>query len=624
MAFLLLAYCSSIIGTLAATSSSLSRKTAFVSSRQHAGGGTRTLPVLFAVADDESSGSASSTTFARESSRAGEDGFSLLRRPVTFDPDKDVSYDAPKLLDEEEEEDLRNSKNRLWFEEERTSSSNEILGNFAIKISDTDQNPSVHNTINVEDQNVDMHQRTLDTLDYPLVQRQLADECETQFARNLITKSMHAHVQSRDAQDTDADVLTMAITASSVEGVHRRYGAVQEMQRLMGGRISGFWSTARRNALKHKISSSGRGTNNKNKVQRLTLGTPPIAGYTLDIESIMSIIDEGKVLEGPEILDVSSMMELCLDVRDWSDALEEWNHDNVGEVEGEQSEFEYDLQQKPFVQLPSLVKQIHVDDELIELLSTAFDEEGKLSGTTFPSIGRLRIKCRTLKRDILSSIESILALPSMKNKLAVESGGSLMSEINGRIVIPVQQKYSSVGIVHDASRSGKTSYVEPSEVVQPTNELRSAESELRAEEAKVWRQLTELIVKHREEIERNVASLGQLDVVKARVKLGRRLIGIVPEVRNEGVVSVKDAKHPILLLRGLEVVGSDVEIGQGNNQAMILTGPNAGGKTIILKLLGLFAMVSHPEMIDFVSPFRHFGRTKEPMLDGARWYSRTN
>ena len=586
MASLCLVY--SIIGTVAATPS------AFITSRQYADGGTRlrTLPVFFANANDESYDSASSTTFVRES-RAGEDGFSLLRRPVTFDPEKDVSYAAPKLLDEEEEEDLRNSKNRLWFEE-RTSSSNEILGDFAVQNTDTpQQNPLGHNTLNVEDQNIDMHQRTLDTLDYPVVQRALADECETQVARNLITKSMHTQVQSLDAQDADSDVLTMPITASSVEGVHRRYGAVQEMQRLMGGQISGFWSTARRNALKHKISSSSRGISSKKKVQRLSLGAPPIAGYTLDIESIMNIIDEGKVLEGPEILDVSSMMELCLDVLDWSDALEEWNRDNVGGVKGEESEFEFDFQQEPFVQLPSLVKQIHVDQELIELLSTAFDEEGKLSGTTFPSIGRLRTKIRTLKRDILSSIESILSLPSMKNKLAVESGGSLMSEINGRIVIPVQQQYSSVGIVHDASRSGKTSYVEPSEVVQPTNELRSAESELRAEEAKVWRQLTESIVKHREEIERNVASLGQLDVVKARVKLGRRLNGNVPEVNNEGVVSVIDAKHPILLLRGMEVVGSDVEIGQGKNQAMILTGPNAGGKTIILKLLGLFAMVSH-------------------------------
>ena len=93
----------------------------------------------------------------------------------------------------------------------------------------------------------------------------------------------------------------------------------------------------------------------------------------------------------------------------------------------------------------------------------------------------------------------------------------------------------------------------------------------------------ETIMKHREEIERSVASLGQLDVVMARVKLGRRLEGTVPEVGTEGVVSVKEARHPILLLRELEnVVGSNVDIGYGKNQGLILTGPNSGGNTIIL------------------------------------------
>ena len=90
--------------------------------------------------------------------------------------------------------------------------------------------------------------------------------------------------------------------------------------------------------------------------------------------------------------------------------------------------------------------------------------------------------------------------------------------------------------------------------------MRQAEAELRAEEARVWRQLTETIVTHREEIERNVASIGQLDVTMARVKLGKRLEGVVPTVAEDGVVSVKEARHPILLLRGLEgVVGSDLK-----------------------------------------------------------------
>lgn len=265
------------------------------------------------------------------------------------------------------------------------------------------------------------------------------------------------------------------------------------------------------------------------------------------------------------------MLELSLDVLDWCDALYEVN-DN---------ENDSDNSDNGFVELPKLVKSIEVNDELYNLLYNAFDDEGKLDGITFPSIGRLRAKVRTYKRDIISSIDSILSMPSMKSKLAVESGGALTMEINGRLVIPVRQEYqNSVGIVHDASRSGKTCYVEPSEIVSL---VRQVEAELRSEEAHVWRQLTETIINHRTEIERNVASLGQLDVVMARVKLGKRLQGVVPTVSEEGVVSVKEARHPILLLRELDnVVGSDVDIGSGDNQGLILTGPNSGGKTVIL------------------------------------------
>ena len=153
-------------------------------------------------------------------------------------------------------------------------------------------------------------------------------------------------------------------------------------------------------------------------------------------------------------------------------------------------------------------------------------------------------------------------------------------EINGRIVIPLQSQFQNMGIVHDASRSGKTCYVEPREIVGPTNELRAAEAELRSEEIKVWRELTECIIQNREEIVRNDDVLSQLDLIMARVKLGKRLEGVVPEVRGEGVVDVKEARHPILLLRGIEgVVGSDVEIGGGENQGLILTGPNSGGES---------------------------------------------
>mmetsp|Transcript_12092 Transcript_12092/g.25605 ORF Transcript_12092/g.25605 Transcript_12092/m.25605 type:complete len:628 (+) Transcript_12092:2-1885(+) len=123
--------------------------------------------------------------------------------------------------------------------------------------------------------------------------------------------------------------------------------------------------------------------------------------------------------------------------------------------------------------------------------------------------------------------------------------------------------------------------------------MRQAEVELRAEEARVWRQLTESIVEHRDEIERAVAAAAQIDLVLARYRLGVKLKGAIPTVGDEGVMSLRAARHPVLLLRDLEdVVPNDIDIGADGNQGMVLTGPNSGGKTIILKLMGLFALMA--------------------------------
>jgi DNA mismatch repair protein MutS2 len=135
--------------------------------------------------------------------------------------------------------------------------------------------------------------------------------------------------------------------------------------------------------------------------------------------------------------------------------------------------------------------------------------------------------------------------------------------------------------------------VEPSETVSPTNDLRQVERELEAEEARVWRSLTEQVWRNRRELQASVHAVAQLDLCLARCTLGRRLDGIIPSVQNEGVISLQDAKHPVLLLRKAEqVVGSEINLGADGNQGLVLTGPNAGGKTVILKLLGLVALMA--------------------------------
>ena len=422
-----------------------------------------------------------------------------------------------------------------------------------------------------EEEELDLLQRSVDTLDYPRVLNALYQECTTVPAKRLVreaarvtsrTTSLNGSSSSNTKKSKipkSAERAYQPLTAETVQGSQERYRAVQEMEWLLNGGNHSF-----------QISQSEQEEyytyRNRLNYKETLIGRPPpfAAGHGFNLDAILDLAaTQAKVLEGPELLEVSAMLDTLENVRLWND-------------EGLQKARppEHHLE---FVQLSAVASCITVNATLQDLLHNAFDDdsEGRLSGTTFPTIGRLRARVRSLKADIMATLDGLLATPSIQAKLALESGGAVYSEVSGgRLVIPVEQKYASaVGIVHDTSRSGKTVFVEPNEIIGSTNELRQAEGELRAEEARVWRSLTEQILVNRVDLETSVNAVGQLDLVLARVLLGRQLRGTVPVVEDEGVIALRNAQHPVLLLRGVEnVVGSDVSLGADKNQGLVLTG----------------------------------------------------
>mmetsp|Transcript_3431 Transcript_3431/g.6468 ORF Transcript_3431/g.6468 Transcript_3431/m.6468 type:complete len:886 (-) Transcript_3431:98-2755(-) len=415
----------------------------------------------------------------------------------------------------------------------------------------------------------------------------------------------------------------MGLTANTVSEIHERYRAVKEMKDILNGNamISVNVNVNVQQSQGHSQGQNQRPKRDKKNAVKI-VSSPPLNHPSFDLEPMWEKIDAGGVLDGPDVFEVRTIMEACRDVSHWCMDLEHATTSSAtatatATTTTGTSKDDKDATDSPpplFYQLPKYGKSIYVDPDLLELLQTAFDEEGRLSGTTFQGIGRLRAKVRSLKADILMTLDRLLSTPSMKSKISLESGGALYSEVRGRIVIPISEQYAnSVGIVHDVSRSGKTAYMEPNEIVKPTNEMNQAIVELKQEESKIWRMLTTKITESRSDIDQSVAVIAQLDLVLARIRLGDRLSGVIPEVKDEGVISLKNAKHPILLLREIDnVIGSDIDIGAGNNQGLILTGPNSGGKTVILKLLGLSALMArdgipvpaHPDgaRVDFFNP----------------------
>jgi DNA mismatch repair protein MutS2 len=148
-----------------------------------------------------------------------------------------------------------------------------------------------------------------------------------------------------------------------------------------------------------------------------------------------------------------------------------------------------------------------------------------------------------------------------------------------------------VGIVHGSSNTGRTIYVEPMEIVEPTNEMKSVHGQIRAEENKILFEMCQMISQYREEIKSAVTAAAEIDVLRAKAKLGARIRGVIPEVGDDGSMRCIEAKHPVLLLRGVDPVGNNIEL-DGQNRALVISGPNAGGKTVVLKTAGLFALMA--------------------------------
>ena len=579
---------------------------------------------IIALSSSSSSSPSPATTTATTSSlekKAGEEGYSILRQPLNWDTESDPRFEAPKSLDESKEASYK-TKDKDWFQNRSsginssTSSNKSILGNNTFKkkgnnndtmdvntsntyISTSQQKQQDNNNEDFNHQEINLFQRTLDTLDYPIILNALRQQCDTIPAQMIITNSIDNNTKKKglfqkkrnpknnknnmdgnNNYNDDDDILSLTLTAQNVQGIHDRYNAIKEMNAILNNNIP---------------------TNKK-------LENVPLSNCNFDIQPMLDKIDLGNVLDGPDILEVSTILQSCLKVGEWCLKLDDierqrkknqvssdYNEDDNSDQNKTYDEYNpYDDKPIELKQLPKLGKSIYIDDELISLLDNAFDDEGRLSGTTFPAIGRLRAKVRTLKNDILGTLDMLMTSPSIKSKVSLESGGAVYSEVNGRIVIPIADKFkNSVGIIHDQSRSGKTAYVEPTEIVRPTNEMRGAEMELKQEEMKVWRKLTNEIKENRDDIERSIAAVAQIDLVQARIRLGDKLEGVVPQVGDEGIISLQNARHPVLLLRELEnVVGSDIDIGAGKNQGLVLTGPNSGGKTIILKLMGLCALMA--------------------------------
>lgn len=240
--------------------------------------------------------------------------------------------------------------------------------------------------------------------------------------------------------------------------------------------------------------------------------------------------------------------------------------------------------------LEAMVSAIDPLEDLAWEIDSTILPTGEISDDASPVLKRLRRQARTMREAILERLGRIM--DGLKSAHVVMD--DLVTIRNERYVIPLRHDYGShiKGITHDYSRSNKTAYVEPLAVVEDNNALNQVRSDIKEEETGILRDLTSRVLAHAQTIRHNLALYGELDLVHASARWALRHEAVIPEISSEGI-DLRAARHPVLLERlGRErTVPLDIRIPSGRD-CLVISGPNAGGKTVALKTLGLLMLMA--------------------------------
>jgi DNA mismatch repair protein MutS2 len=223
--------------------------------------------------------------------------------------------------------------------------------------------------------------------------------------------------------------------------------------------------------------------------------------------------------------------------------------------------------------------------ELEDEIDLCIDAEGEVKDSASPALSDARREVRGLAADLQRRLAAYLHDPEIVASLS----DSFVTMRNGRFVLPVRSDARTRvrGIVHDASGSGTTLFVEPEAVVELNNRMRQAELAVERETLRILRALSEQAAREQPALEAGLGALEAIDLAFARGCLSSEMNAVEPIVRREGVFVLPLLRHP--LLASDRVVPNDVRLGESYT-ALVLSGPNAGGKTVVLKGLALAAL----------------------------------
>ncbi|MEO8209897.1 MAG: endonuclease MutS2 [bacterium] len=251
-----------------------------------------------------------------------------------------------------------------------------------------------------------------------------------------------------------------------------------------------------------------------------------------------------------------------------------------------------------------LTKNLFYDKILEHNIEITVDENGQVKDTASSALNKIRKQINIQSERLRKSLANILKRVSEKEY----SQEDIVTQRDGRFVIPVkvENKRDVPGIIHSSSGSGATVFIEPTETINLNNEITELHFEEKREIEKILRELALQLSAHLDEIRINIDILSEIDFIQAKARYSIETISSKPQINNSGIKLV-NAFHPVLLQthKRSEVVALNLLLGDEFN-TLVISGPNAGGKTVVLKTVGLIQMMLQSGILIPANPESEF------------------
>jgi DNA mismatch repair protein MutS2 len=267
--------------------------------------------------------------------------------------------------------------------------------------------------------------------------------------------------------------------------------------------------------------------------------------------------------------------------------------------------------------LKEQAESVKADEKIYKAIDEIIDDRGQVRDNASPELLEIRRSLISEQSRIRRELDRLLKLA--KREGYTESDVEITIR-NGRMVIPVQAEHKRrlKGFIQDESASGQTVFIEPAEVLEGNNIVRELEYRERREIVRILTVLTDRIRPFVPDLQKAYAFLGIIDFIRAKAKFGIAINAQLPKISDKPIIRWKRARHPLLFLNlkksGKTIVPLDIELTE-ENRILVISGPNAGGKSVCLKSTGLLQYMFQCGLLVSADEFSEFGMFQDIFLD---------